>query len=59
MENLYKQKITLRGEIFAGRKFREEKKREILGIYFREWPNEFFSREENFREFRVFRITFC
>ena len=40
---------TLRGETFAGRKFRKEKKREILGIYFREWQNEFFSREENFQ----------
>ena len=24
---------------FTGRKFREEKKREILGIYFREWDH--------------------
>ena len=50
---------TLRGETFAGKKFREEKKREILGIYFHEWTNEFFSREENFREWRVFQVRFC
>ena len=50
---LYGEKVS-RGESFA-----RKKKREILGIYFREWPNEFFLREENFRKLRVFRIRFC
>ena len=38
---------TLRGRNFRGEKVsRKKKKREILGIYFREWPTESFSREK-------------
>ena len=50
---LYEEKLS-RGETFT-RKI----KREILGIYFHEWPTKSFSREKNFRELRVFRIRFC
>ena len=50
---LYGEKVS-RGESFA-----REKKREILGIYFRECPTESFSREKNFRELRVLPIRFC
>ena len=50
----------LHGEkLSRGESFAKEKKREILGIYFREWTTESFSREKNFRELRVLPIRFC
>ena len=44
---LYGEKLS-RGESFA-----RKKNREVLGIYFREWPTKSFSRELNFRELRI------